>query len=70
MQCWQMEPKGRPTFKEIYSTLSQFIECEAGYLQFGCNPFYNEDGEEGGGENNNVEVKKEEKGEKEMEELI
>ena len=49
MQCWQMEPKGRPTYKEIYSTLSQFIECEAGYLQFGCNPFYNEDGEGGRG---------------------
>ena len=46
-QCWQMEPRDRPTFKEICSTLSKFIECEAGYLQFGFNPFT--DGGEGGG---------------------
>ncbi|CAI8031474.1 Deleted in malignant brain tumors 1 protein, partial [Geodia barretti] len=46
-QCWQMEPRDRPTFKEICSTLSKFIECEAGYLQFGFSPFT--DGGEGGG---------------------
>ena len=48
-QCWQMEPRDRPTFKEICSTLSKLIECEAGYLQFGFNPF-TDGGEEGVGE--------------------
>ena len=48
IQCWQMAPEDRPTFKELYSSVSQSIERDAGYLQFGFNPFTG-GGREGGG---------------------
>ena len=55
MQCWYMVPEDRPTFKELYSTVSQSIEREAGYLQFGFNPFTRGGQREGGeGEANGV----------------
>ena len=34
-----MAPEDRPSFKELYSSVSKSIEREAGYLQFGFNPF-------------------------------
>ena len=39
MQCWKMSPEDRPTFKELYSSVSKFIERTAGYLEIGFNPF-------------------------------
>ena len=49
MQCWKMSPEDRPTFKEICSSVSKFIERIAGYLEIGFNPFTG-GGEEKGGE--------------------
>ena len=34
-----MAPDDRPTFKEIYSNISKYIERMAGYLEMGFNPF-------------------------------
>ena len=34
-----MAPEDRPTFKNLYLTISDYIEQEAGYLQLGQNPF-------------------------------
>ena len=34
-----MAPEDRPTFKNLYLTISNYIEHEAGYLQLGQNPF-------------------------------
>ena len=39
MQCWKMSPEDRPTFKELCSSVSKFIERIAGYLEIGFNPF-------------------------------
>ena len=39
MKCWKMAPDDRPTFKEIYSNISKYIERMAGYLEMGFNPF-------------------------------
>ena len=39
MQCWKMSAEDRPTFKEICSSVSKFIERIAGYLEIGFNPF-------------------------------
>ena len=39
MQCWKMSPEERPTFKELCSSVSKFIERIAGYLEIGFNPF-------------------------------
>ena len=50
MQCWKMSPEDRPTFKEIYSSVSKFIERVAGYLEIGFNPFTGGGAVEGGGE--------------------
>ena len=38
-KCWVMSPDDRPTFKELYSNTSKYIERIAGYLNLGCNPF-------------------------------
>ena len=38
-KCWEMAPDDRPTFKEIYSNISKYIERMAGYLEMGFNPF-------------------------------
>ena len=54
MQCWKMSPEERPTFKELCSSVSKFIERIAGYLEIGFNPFTavatSASGEGGGGE--------------------
>ena len=47
MQCWKMSPEDRPTFKQLCSSVSKFIECIAGYLEIGFNPFIETGGEEG-----------------------
>ena len=63
-----MAPENRPTFKQMYSTISAYIEHEADYLQLGLNPFVGsfagptfkgmEEGEvEDDGEDGEVEVK-------------
>ena len=52
MQCWEKAPESRPTFKELYSNISKYIERVAGYLDIGFNPFTagGGGGEEGEGE--------------------
>ena len=50
MQCWKMSPEDRPTFKEICSNVSKFIERIAGNLEIGFNPFTGGGAVEGGGE--------------------
>ena len=39
IQCWDMAPENRPTFKDLYFSVSKYIECIAGYLDIGFNPF-------------------------------
>ena len=39
MKCWEAAPDDRPSFKELHTTTSKYIECIAGYLEMGCNPF-------------------------------
>ena len=34
-----MSPNDRPHFEEIYKNTSKYIECMAGYLELGFNPF-------------------------------
>ena len=46
-QCWEKVPENRPTFKELYSNISKFIERIAGYLDMGFNPFTGGGTEEG-----------------------
>ena len=46
-QCWEKVPDNRPTFKELYSNISKFIEHIAGYLDMGFNPFTGGGTEEG-----------------------
>ena len=68
MQCWKMSPEDRPTFKEIYSSVSKFIERIAGYLEIGFNPFTGGGAGEGGEEEGEGEDKIEtEKGDDEEE---
>ena len=38
-KCWEKAPCDRPTFKELHSNISKFIEHIAGYLDMGFNPF-------------------------------
>ena len=38
-KCWEKAPNDRPTFKELYSSISKYIEHIAGYLDMGFNPF-------------------------------
>ena len=38
-KCWEMSASDRPTFKELYSNTSKYIERIAGYLDLGFNPF-------------------------------
>ena len=61
MQCWKMPPEDRPTFKEIYSSVSKFIERIAGYLEIGFNPFTGGGAVEGGGEGEEGEGEGEDK---------
>ena len=39
MKCWEAAPDDRPSFKELHTTTSKYIECIAGYLEMGFNPF-------------------------------
>ena len=38
-KCWEMIPEKRPSFKELHTNTSQYIEHIAGYLDLGFNPF-------------------------------
>ena len=38
-KCWETSASDRPTFKELYSNTSKYIEHIAGYLDLGFNPF-------------------------------
>ena len=38
-KCWEKLPCDRPSFKELYSNISKYIERTAGYLELGYNPF-------------------------------
>ena len=38
-KCWEMEPKKRPTFSELYANITKYVERIAGYLDLGFNPF-------------------------------
>ena len=57
MQCWKMSPEDRPTFKEICSSVSKFIERVAGYLEIGFNSFTEGGAGEGGEEEGEGEDK-------------
>ena len=41
--CWHFVPDDRPTFKEIRSNTSKYIEQIAGYLEIAYNPFVREE---------------------------
>ena len=41
-KCWDMEPDKRPSFKELHTITSKYIEQIAGYLDLGFNPFTEE----------------------------
>ena len=38
-KCWEISPDDRPTFNELYTNTSKYIEHIAGYLEMGFNPF-------------------------------
>ena len=38
-KCWETSPDDRPTFNEMYTNTSKYIEHIAGYLEMGFNPF-------------------------------
>ena len=46
--CWEKAPEDRPTFKELYTSLSKYIERIAGYLELGYNPFSTVEGSNSG----------------------
>ena len=54
MKCWEKDPVSRPTFKELHLSVSKYIECIAGYLDIGFNPFTGGGGGIGG-ENGEVD---------------
>ena len=69
LQCWKLSPEDRPTFEQICSNVSKFIERIAGYLEIEFNPFTGgrtgEGGEEGEKEEDKIETEKgEDEGEK------
>lgn len=39
MKCWSKLPDERPPFTEIVTTVSNYTECIAGYLDVNFNPF-------------------------------
>ena len=32
LNCWKLEPNARPTFSDLVSLLSQFLEAMVGYM--------------------------------------
>ena len=36
LQCWEIEPKDRPCFSDLVSSLSQSLEAMAGYMDVGA----------------------------------
>ena len=36
LQCWDLEPKGRPSFSDLVSSLSLSLEAMAGYMDVGA----------------------------------
>ena len=49
-KCWEMLPRKRPTFEELHSNISKYIEHIAGYLQMEFNPFSGVSGGQGTGQ--------------------
>ena len=39
LQCWELVPDKRPSFKTLYKYTSNVVEGLAGYLEMGFNPF-------------------------------
>ena len=62
-KCWEKVPRDRPTFKELHSNISKFIEHIAGYLDMGFNPFSGGTKEAGSSYDDGVELKGEKEGE-------
>ena len=46
--CWEKAPGDRPTFKELHTSLTKYIEHIAGYLELGYNPFSTVEGTKSG----------------------
>ena len=40
MKCWKLNPKERPSFKELHSDISSLLERVAGYLDMGACPTF------------------------------
>ena len=38
-KCWEMDPSKRPSFNELHTLTSKYIERIAGYLEMEFNPF-------------------------------
>ena len=38
-ECWEKVPENRPSFKELHTNTSKYIEHIAGYLEMEFNPF-------------------------------
>ena len=39
-KCWKFQPDDRPSFSELYTDTSNYLERVAGYLEMNFNPFY------------------------------
>ena len=43
-KCWEIVPENRPSFSDLYTITSKYIERMAGYLELGFNPFSGKEG--------------------------